>query len=299
MSAKVRGGLEKNVGNQFEFPFVNMIKRIVVFFFCGKTGFSKRKKKKNPNRVRTTDAYLSLNCLLMQLFQVPDAILFKFSLLFRNSTRLWWNDAPRDGRTDTPSYRDAKTHLKSVSWPVHLFICWSFLLFDSKDVHKQWLLGHLHFFVYFFFSFIEKLFFDTQYELKPYLLVADWPATVAVGGVLDAPPAASEDDSGSKDDAFPSEPLVSVTMLRPQVRADPSTVGKKPSHFETKSFIFTRAWEWVSVQENKWAQRGVGVNRAVQSEWVNGTNKWADGRANGPALTSRFLAVLIHRAILV
>ena len=86
MSAKVRGGLEKNVGNQFEFPFVNMIKRIVVF--VDRRVFQKEKKKKNPNRVRTTDAYLSLNCLLMQLFQVPDAILFKFSLLFRNSTRL-------------------------------------------------------------------------------------------------------------------------------------------------------------------------------------------------------------------
>ena len=56
-------------------------------------------------------AYLYLN----GLFNVRDAILFKFrpeTTFLRNSTRVGRTDGPMDGRTDTPSYRDASMHLK-------------------------------------------------------------------------------------------------------------------------------------------------------------------------------------------
>ena len=49
----------------------------------------------------------------MAYFLIPDAILFEFSLFLGNSTRVWRTDRPMDGPTDTPSYRDAKTHLKT------------------------------------------------------------------------------------------------------------------------------------------------------------------------------------------
>ena len=48
----------------------------------------------------------------MAKFHVPDAILLKFRPFLRNSIRVWPTDGRTDGRTDTPSYRAARTHLK-------------------------------------------------------------------------------------------------------------------------------------------------------------------------------------------
>ena len=69
-------------------------------------------------------AYLFLNQLLKAFFLIPDAILFKFVLFLKNSTRLWRTNGRTDRRmdgttdgwterqTDTPSYRDTRMHLK-------------------------------------------------------------------------------------------------------------------------------------------------------------------------------------------
>ena len=50
----------------------------------------------------------------MAYIPIPNAILLKFALFSGNSTRMWRTNGPTDRRTDKPSYRDTRTHLKTV-----------------------------------------------------------------------------------------------------------------------------------------------------------------------------------------
>ena len=90
--------------------------------------------KNKSNVVQTIDAFSRVLVLLYRTFicsfvllllkSSSDSHTFLFqTLIYRNfgqkrrfwsiSTRLWRTDRPTDGRTDTPSYRDARTHLKT------------------------------------------------------------------------------------------------------------------------------------------------------------------------------------------
>ena len=73
---------------------------------------------KQQMRARDLLAYLSLHCFSNgQMFLV----LFCSNLVQKSISQkfnLCVTDGPTDGRTDSPSYRDARTHLKSVMVPV-------------------------------------------------------------------------------------------------------------------------------------------------------------------------------------
>ena len=53
-----------------------------------------------------------LDCLTIPFILITIDILLEIGVFFIISTRLWPTDGPTDQRTDTPSYRDARTHLK-------------------------------------------------------------------------------------------------------------------------------------------------------------------------------------------
>ena len=98
-------------------------------------------KPNKSNRVRTIDAFscvlvlqillvifftqcfvllllkCSSNCLVLTFHTLTYPYFAQNRYFFMISTHLW----PTDGRTDTPSYRDARSHLKSTKYSVHSF----------------------------------------------------------------------------------------------------------------------------------------------------------------------------------
>ena len=67
-------------------------------------------------------------------------------------------------------------------------------------------------------------------------------------------------------------------------------------HFPT----FPLSWEWVSIEQiNERSGAQDQSKECGASEWVSDARERANGRASGPVLTSRFLAVLDHSAVSV
>ena len=66
-------------------------------------------------------------------------------------------------------------------------------------------------------------------------------------------------------------------------------------------FTFPRAREWAKWASERTSERSGGRERSEQSgasEWVSGASERANGRASGPVLTSRFLFVPDHSALI-
>ena len=67
-----------------------------------------------------------------------------------------------------------------------------------------------------------------------------------------------------------------------------------------QKFTFPRVREWAKWASEWTSERSGGRERSEQSgasEWVSGASKRVKGRASGPVLTSRFMAVLNHSAL--
>ena len=79
-----------------------------------------------------------------------------------------------------------------------------------------------------------------------------------------------------------------------------SKVGKNTDKIAIQSFTVPRAREWAKWASERTSERSGGREQSEQSgasERVSGASDRANGRASGPVLTSRFLFVPDHSAI--
>ena len=78
-----------------------------------------------------------------------------------------------------------------------------------------------------------------------------------------------------------------------------SKIEKNTDKIAIQSFTVPQAREWAKWASERTSERSGGRERSEQSgasERVSGASERANGRASGPVLTSRFLAVIYHSA---